>query len=138
MNPRTANPLALGSGSSKSTADTPTDQFSLKFCDAGEDAKDEPSIRGGGVNTFMQAHELDPKCPKLLQSVHQLAQAAGEPVVAIDNDHVYTPPATVSPKAIQFGPSLSASADPGVNEFTCDCPAFSRSVFAHLQKLRLG
>jgi hypothetical protein len=74
---------------SKSRDDTPTDQFALEFRNAREDSKHQPTIWRRCVHAFVQADEVDPQCTKFLQSIHQLPEAAGESVVAIDENRVH-------------------------------------------------
>jgi hypothetical protein len=44
----------------------------------------------------MEAHEVDPQGAELIERIHQLAQAASESVVAVNNHGIHEPLLAVS------------------------------------------
>jgi len=68
----------------------------LEFGDAGEDAENQSAIRRRGIHPLVEGDKLDPERVELAQRVHELAQAAGKSVIAVDHDRVHLAPAATS------------------------------------------
>jgi hypothetical protein len=54
----------------------------------------------------MQAYEVDSKCAKLFQRIHEMAQAASEAVVALDKYDVHATATAVGQQAVELWPAL--------------------------------
>jgi hypothetical protein len=85
LTPWSTKLLAFGFGRSKPGPNAIPDQFSLELGDAGKDSENQSSIRRRSVYTLVQADKVNPERPKLVERVHELPEAPGEPVVAINH-----------------------------------------------------
>jgi hypothetical protein len=54
----------------------------------------------------MQADEVDAECAELFERVDQVAQAASEPVVTINENDVHAPAPAIGQQAIELRPAL--------------------------------
>ncbi len=77
----------------------------------------------------MEAHEVDPQGAELVKGVHQLAQAASEAVVTVDNHGIHQPPAALRKHTIQRRPVLLRSAAPLVHILPGDLPPAPAALF---------
>src|SRR5437870_13648450 len=66
--------LTLGPRRSQSRADAVADQFPLKLCDRSENSEYEATVGSGGIDSFVQADEVDTEGAELLQCKHELSQ----------------------------------------------------------------
>src|SRR5712691_101377 len=114
-----------------------TDQFPLELGNACEDAEDQPAIRCRRIHAFMQADELDAQAAKLFKRVHQLAEAAGKAIVAVDHDRIHLALPAITPKPVEFRPMLGFAAH-AVHVLAGDLPASPIRVLHQLAELHLG
>lgn len=63
-----------------SRAHPPANQFPFKLRDRGEDAEDQPAVRGARVDSLVQTDKMNPKRVEFGQSVHELAERPREPI----------------------------------------------------------
>ena len=80
---RTSDALALGAVHGYAGPHALADEFALELRDAREDAKHESSIWGRSVHTFVQRDKLNAQLVEFAEGIDQLAQTAGETVIAI-------------------------------------------------------
>jgi hypothetical protein len=90
---RAAGVLALGLGPLHPRLHPLGDQRALELGQARHDAEQELALRGGGVRALVVADEVNPEALELRERIDELAQGAGEAVVAPDQQHVELPPA---------------------------------------------
>jgi hypothetical protein len=114
---------------SESRDDTPTDQFTLKFRNTGEDSEYQPTIWGRGVHALVQADEVDAQRTEFLQRIHQLPNASGKSVVSIDKNCVYFALAAICPEPIQFVSALTETTDALVDVLADDVPTTTARMF---------
>ena len=109
--PRSTELLAFGFGRSKSGPNAIPDQFSLELGDAGKDSENQSSIRRRSVYTFVQANKVNLERPKLVERVHELPEAAVEPVAAINHHAINQAFAACDDQPVQCRPALLGTAD---------------------------
>lgn len=90
---------------SQTRANSIANQFAFKFRDAGEYSEHQAPVRGGCVDAFMQTDEINPESAKLLQSIDQLTEGSGEPVIAVNDNRVHVPLAALGEQSVEFWPT---------------------------------
>jgi hypothetical protein len=102
----------------------------------GHDAEQQLALRGGGVRPLVVADEVDAQALKLGERVDQLAQGAGEAVVAPDQEHVELPAAGGLEHGAVLG-AIVAGAARVVDVLAFDREAPALGILAQLPELRL-
>ena len=105
--PRSPDALALRTRQCQAGAHPLADELALELGDRGEDAEDESAVGCGSIYALMNRDKLDSERIEFTQCVYQLAQAAGETVVAVDHDCVNLAPTADCQQAIELGPALA-------------------------------
>ena len=91
-----------------------------------------PGIKDCGRSTPEISN--DAQAAKLFQGIHQLAEAAGEAIVAVDHDRIHLAFPAITPKPVEFRPMLVRSCGPHAG----DLPASPIGVLHQLTELRRG
>jgi hypothetical protein len=128
--------LALGLGPLHPRPHPLGDQGPLELGQARHDAEEELALRGRGVRALVVADEVDAQALELGERVDQLAQGAGEAVVAPDQQDVELPPAG----GLEHGAVLLAVVAGPAGEIDIlvrDGEAAPLGVLAQLPQLRL-
>ncbi len=130
----TADLLALCFGSLHACFDAFGDKGAFKLGKRGEDAEDERSLWGRGVDVLLVGDEVDAEAPELIEGVDEGLGRAGESVVPPDEDDVHLSFPNVVEEALVVG-SLFGRACGVVNVFVGNVKASTLGILSKLEEL---
>ncbi len=133
----TADLLALCFGSLHACFDAFGDKGAFKLGEGGEDAEDEFSLWGRGVDVLLKRNEVNAEVSELVEGVDECLGRTGESVVSPDEDDVHLSLAYVVEEALVVG-AIFIRARGVVNVFVDDVEPSTTGVLPQLQKLGFG